>query len=118
MYISILKMWVVLILEFLLQCDLTEKLARKAAGDVLYVRGAHAIRKLQYAKPHYSSFLDKDSYEELGAVRAQLLNDFNVPDFLANRTCTELNGYFGCRVTYSEESNEEGKVKGCSMFFA
>jgi hypothetical protein len=39
-----------------------------------------------------------------------LLNDFNVPVFVANRACTELNGYFGCRATYDVQN----KVTTCS----
>jgi hypothetical protein len=33
-----------------------------------------------------------------------------VPVFVANRACTELNGYFGCRATY----DAQGKVTTCS----
>ena len=55
------------------------------------------------------SFLPKDDYERLGDNREALLKHFGVPIFVANRACTELNGYFGCRASYDNE-----KVTTCS----
>jgi hypothetical protein len=36
-----------------------------------------------------------------------LLQYFNVPDFLCNKTYTDLNGYFGCRGIYNQEAKLE-----------
>ncbi|RYP48450.1 hypothetical protein DL768_005652 [Monosporascus sp. mg162] len=55
-----------------------------------------------------ASFLPKDSYLGLGDEREKLLPQVNVPDFVSNRTCTELNGNFGSRT--SSNDNEELKV--------
>ena len=58
-------------------------------------------------------FLDKEFYPktpenrntpntERKKERAKLLRFFDVPDFLPNDTCTDINGYFGCKPTYDE----------------
>jgi hypothetical protein len=58
----------------------------------------------------FDSFLQKNDYPPEHGDREVLLNGFNVPVFVANRACTELNGYFGCRATYDEQN----KVTACS----
>lgn len=58
-------------------------------------------------------FLRKDDYPELGSSREELLNHFKVPIFVANRACTDLNGYFGCKPSYSAQE----KVTTCSTWF-
>ncbi|KAI9783530.1 MAG: hypothetical protein M1839_003700 [Geoglossum umbratile] len=63
-------------------------------------------------------FLDKKSYPEADRdnpqtasdrelIRGNILRPFNVPDFLNNETCTDLNGYFGCKGTYSKDEKLE-----------
>lgn len=48
-------------------------------------------------KKYVSSFLDRSAYVNLGSGREQLLAQFNIPDFVSNMSCTDLNGYFGSR---------------------
>lgn len=42
---------------------------------------------------------DRDLYKERWTVseRRKILNPFNVPQYLANQLCTDINGFFGCR---------------------
>jgi hypothetical protein len=46
------------------------------------------------------SFLDVANYPPTDGRRQKLLAHFNVPEFVANRTCFELNGYFGSKASY------------------
>lgn len=48
------------------------------------------------------SFLDVINYPTTYGQRQKLLAHFNVPDFVANNTCFELNGYFGSKATYDD----------------
>lgn len=41
--------------------------------------------------------------------RRKVLRWFNVPDFVSNKTCAELNGYFGCRSSAKDPA--QGKFK-------
>jgi hypothetical protein len=60
----------------------------------------------------YSSFFhDRELFQENESLRQELLGLLDVPEFVANRACTELNGYFGCKPTYDTDK----KVKSCSM---
>jgi hypothetical protein len=74
---------------------------------MLRVRGASYSLRIAVCESHHSRFLDKESYPKSESGRGDLLHDFNVPDFLYNKTCTELNGYFGCRGIYSKERKLE-----------
>ena len=56
-------------------------------------------------------FLDARDYPPVDGRREALLAHFNVPEFVASRTCFELNGYFGSRASYDETKNH---VIGCS----
>ncbi|EXA32208.1 hypothetical protein FOVG_16579 [Fusarium oxysporum f. sp. pisi HDV247] len=58
------------------------------------------------------SLLDKASFPEEQDSREELLGLFDVPKFIATRTCVELNGYFGCRPTYTND-----QVTSCSTWF-
>ncbi|EXK80974.1 hypothetical protein FOQG_14584 [Fusarium oxysporum f. sp. raphani 54005] len=58
------------------------------------------------------SFLDKGCFPEDQHSREELLGLFDVPKFVATRTCVKLNGYFGCRPTYAN-----GHVTRCSTWF-
>lgn len=58
-------------------------------------------------------FLRKVDYNTLDDRREVLLNHFKVPIFVANRACTEMNGYFGCKASY----DAQGKVTACSTWF-
>ncbi|RYP36265.1 hypothetical protein DL767_003418 [Monosporascus sp. MG133] len=60
-----------------------------------------------------ASFHHKNSYAGLGGAKEKLLAQLNIPDFVSNRTCTELNGYFGSRTS----SNGKGKIESCSTWF-
>ena len=42
----------------------------------------------------------------LESSREELLRHFNVPAFLGNTTCTELNGYFGCKMVAKDKTLE------------
>ena len=50
------------------------------------------------------SFLDVNDYKatDRGGQRQKLLAHFNVPEFVANNTCFELNGYFGSKANYDD----------------
>ncbi len=51
------------------------------------------------------SFLDVKNYPPADdGRRKKLLAHFNVPEFVANRTCFELNGFFGSKATYDDKS--------------
>jgi hypothetical protein len=60
-----------------------------------------------------ASFLHKDDYPPLGDGREALLKHFEVPMFVANRACTVLNGYFGCRASYDDQK----ELTACSKLF-
>ncbi|KAL2257677.1 hypothetical protein VTK26DRAFT_9320 [Humicola hyalothermophila] len=47
-------------------------------------------------------FLDARNYPPEDGRREGLLAHFNVPPFLATRTCFEINGYFGSKVRYDD----------------
>lgn len=51
-------------------------------------------------------FMHKDDYPAVKGEREALLAAFNVPSFLASRTCFELNGYAGCRPVFEEPPHE------------
>ncbi|KAK4132809.1 hypothetical protein BT67DRAFT_450775 [Trichocladium antarcticum] len=50
-------------------------------------------------------FLDVVNYPPVDGRRERLLAHFNVPGFVASRTCFELNGYFGSKASYSDKSS-------------
>jgi hypothetical protein len=58
------------------------------------------------------SFLTKDLYPTREAHRDDLLAQFEVPSFIASRACTEMNGYFGSRIT----NNAEDKLQSTSAY--
>lgn len=60
-------------------------------------------------------FLNAAHYSPVDGRREKLLAHFNVPEFVANRTCFELNGYFGSKTSCSGERNEK-YVTSCSEY--
>lgn len=46
--------------------------------------------------------MHKDDYPSIDGGREALLAAFNVPRFVASRTCFELNGYAGCKPVFEE----------------
>lgn len=58
-------------------------------------------------------FLHRDDYPPIGTDREALLEYFGAPLYIANRACTDMNGYFGCRASY----DDEGKATTCSTWF-
>ncbi|RKK81966.1 hypothetical protein BFJ68_g17581 [Fusarium oxysporum] len=58
------------------------------------------------------SFLDKGCFARDQDGRDELLGLFDIPKFVATRTCVKLNGYFGCRPTYTNDH-----VTSCSTWF-
>ncbi|KAK4129170.1 hypothetical protein N657DRAFT_676831 [Parathielavia appendiculata] len=54
-------------------------------------------------------FLDLQDYPPPDGRRQKLLAHFNVPEFVANRTCFELNGYFGSKANYDSPGPEASK---------
>jgi hypothetical protein len=54
-------------------------------------------------------FLDSHDYPPADGRRQKLLAHFNVPEFVANRTCFELNGYFGSKARYDGQSPADSK---------
>ncbi|KAK4041445.1 hypothetical protein C8A01DRAFT_45405 [Parachaetomium inaequale] len=52
-------------------------------------------------------FLDVANYPPTDGRRQKLLAHFNVPEFVANRTCFELNGYFGSKASYGGEASTQ-----------
>ncbi|KAK0624592.1 hypothetical protein B0T17DRAFT_557496 [Bombardia bombarda] len=61
-------------------------------------------------------FVDKRDYPPAGVAREALLAHFNVPRFVANRTCFELNGFSGCSAVYDEASSTK-HVTSCTTWF-
>ncbi|RYO74280.1 hypothetical protein DL766_007592 [Monosporascus sp. MC13-8B] len=57
-------------------------------------------------------FLSKQDYPPQGKGRESLLAHFGVPEFVASRTCFELNGFFGHRVAYDGGDRRTGPVDG------
>ncbi|KAK3395471.1 hypothetical protein B0T20DRAFT_35684 [Sordaria brevicollis] len=51
---------------------------------------------------HSYIFIHKNDYPPVSGGREALLAAFNVPGFVASRTCFELNGYAGCRPVFDE----------------
>ncbi len=76
-------------------------------------RGSHVHRpELRHSST--TSFLDVKNYPPADdGRRKKLLAHFNVPEFVANRTCFELNGYFGNKTTYDDKSAKK-HVTSCS----
>ncbi|KAL2132605.1 hypothetical protein VTI74DRAFT_3595 [Chaetomium olivicolor] len=60
-------------------------------------------------------FLDADNYPPADGRRERLLAHFNVPEFVANRTCFEVNGYFGCKSIYDDSGT--GRVTSYTTWF-
>jgi hypothetical protein len=52
-----------------------------------------------------------DEKEERYIKKQDLLQYLNVPNFLCNKTCTLLNGYFGSRGIYNEKDELESYSK-------
>ncbi|KAK4193249.1 hypothetical protein QBC35DRAFT_100273 [Podospora australis] len=50
----------------------------------------------------YAFFLNANDYPPADGRREKILAHFDVPEFLANQTCFELNGFFGSKPTYSD----------------
>ncbi|KAK0711790.1 hypothetical protein B0H67DRAFT_602492 [Lasiosphaeris hirsuta] len=64
------------------------------------------------------NFLTRGHYPPEGDDREALLAYFGVPAFVANRTCFELNGFFGHRPTYSDrEASNDKRVTTCTTWF-
>ena len=51
--------------------------------------------------------MHKDDYPPVKGGREVLLAAFNVPSFVASRTCFELNGYAGCRPIFEEPQPQD-----------
>ncbi|KAJ4417112.1 hypothetical protein N0V85_001994 [Neurospora sp. IMI 360204] len=51
--------------------------------------------------------MQKDDYPPVNGGREALLSAFNVPSFVASRTCFELNGYAGCRPIFEEPQQRD-----------
>jgi len=63
-------------------------------------------------------FLHERDYTSESTDRERILDHFGVPRFVANRTCTEINGFFGHQVSYKygdegEEQNAQATVSSC-----
>lgn len=52
--------------------------------------------------------MHKDDYPSVDGGREALLAAFNVPHFVASRTCFEVNGYAGCRPVFDEPQYTNG----------
>ncbi|KAK3941799.1 hypothetical protein QBC46DRAFT_381473 [Diplogelasinospora grovesii] len=61
----------------------------------------------------YAFLLDRKHYPPADGRRETLLAHFNVPEFLADRACFELNGYFGCKPTYDDHDT----LTSCTTWF-
>ncbi|KAK4231145.1 hypothetical protein QBC38DRAFT_451522 [Podospora fimiseda] len=48
-------------------------------------------------------FMTRKAYPRSADSREKLLEHFNVPAYVANQTCFEVNGFFGSRSTYDDE---------------
>ncbi|KAK4156191.1 hypothetical protein C8A00DRAFT_31001 [Chaetomidium leptoderma] len=59
--------------------------------------------------PSECSFLDVVNYPPADGRRQKLLAHFNVPEFVANRTCFELNGYFGSKASHDAQPSVTGQ---------
>ncbi|KAH0547677.1 hypothetical protein FGG08_000166 [Glutinoglossum americanum] len=87
---------------------------------MLCVRENLVVRELFLDKGSYPK-LDRDNpesevdRENSESVRGNILRPFDVPDFLNNNTCTDLNGYFGCKGTYAEGGG--GELESYSTWF-
>ncbi|KAK3335949.1 hypothetical protein B0T19DRAFT_408056 [Cercophora scortea] len=62
------------------------------------------------------TFMDKCDYPPADGRRERLLHLFNVPQFIASRTCFEMNGFSGCRASY-DETTERKHVTSCTTWF-
>ncbi|KAK0748327.1 hypothetical protein B0T21DRAFT_356331 [Apiosordaria backusii] len=62
------------------------------------------------------AFLDAEDYLGVGVHRARVLQHFNVPTFVGNKTCFDLNGFFGSQATYDETSSQK-RIIGLSTWF-
>ncbi|KAI9809041.1 MAG: hypothetical protein M1825_002330 [Sarcosagium campestre] len=49
--------------------------------------------------------------------RKKILAHFQAPDFLSNKTCTDLNGYFGSQSSFVLDGRNKDKLQGLSMWF-
>ncbi|AEO53672.1 hypothetical protein MYCTH_2295331 [Thermothelomyces thermophilus ATCC 42464] len=59
-------------------------------------------------------FLDVRDYPPADGRRQKLLAHFGVPEFVANRTCFEVNGYFGNKATYTQEHTSTNYITSYS----
>jgi len=63
-------------------------------------------------------FLNVNDYSPTADGRRQkLAAHFKVPDFVANRTCFELNGFFGNKATYADEETSGGHLTSYTTWF-
>jgi hypothetical protein len=62
--------------------------------------------------PH--SFVDHADYYQSESRRQSILAHFDVPAYVANRTCIEVNGYFGSKASYDDGG---GTLAGYSTWF-
>ncbi len=67
------------------------------------LRYSHRVEAINNGRLE-ASFLDQINYPPADGRREKLLAHFNVPSFVGNQTCTELNGYFGSKASYSDEN--------------
>jgi hypothetical protein len=72
---------------------------------MLYVRNTQVHLPFPFFMTDQLSFLDVIEYEATdgNGQRQKLLGHFGVPDFVGNKTCFELNGYFGSKARYSDQ---------------
>ncbi|KAK3694517.1 hypothetical protein B0T22DRAFT_452698 [Podospora appendiculata] len=62
------------------------------------------------------AFMKKCDYPPADGRRERLLRLFNVPEFVASRTCFELNGFSGYRASF-DETTERKHVTSCTTWF-
>ncbi|KAL1843474.1 hypothetical protein VTJ49DRAFT_1345 [Mycothermus thermophilus] len=58
-------------------------------------------------------FLDVADYQHTDGRRERILSHFGVPAYVANRTCFEINGFFGSKASYGDG----GDLSGYSTWF-
>ncbi|KAK4462990.1 hypothetical protein QBC42DRAFT_266827 [Cladorrhinum samala] len=52
-------------------------------------------------------FLSREDYKPADGRREKILEHFNVPRFVANETCFDINGFFGSRSTFDDTSRKK-----------
>ena len=80
------------------------RLDPKLAEEMLHVSVSHRTEKQQRTNLINLRFIDRESFPQSEQRRRDLLHHFNAPEITYSRTCTDLNGYFGCKGTYNEQA--------------